>query len=257
MSRFSVKDLHVAVTGASSGIGAAIARRMATAGARVTVVARRQERLEALVGELPGESHVAVADLAQDPTGWLAASEKALGPIEVLVNNAGVQIIGDSAEVDPDAGARSLVVNLEAPLRLIRAVLPGMKMRRFGAIVNIASMAALAPTPGMLWYNASKAGLAGASEALRGELLKTSVRVLTVYPGIIPTDMGNAGLAKYASRASMNLQPQGTPEGLAERVERALAKGRPRVVYPEVYAVARWAQPLARWAMDRFTPPLA
>ncbi|MEZ4465991.1 MAG: SDR family NAD(P)-dependent oxidoreductase [bacterium] len=190
-------------------------------------------------------------------TAWLPAAEAALGPVDVLINNAGMQVIGPTAEVDVERAELSLRLNLLSPLRLTHAVLPGMLARGRGCIVDVASMAALAPTPAMTWYNASKAGLAGASEALRGELRGTGVHVVTVYPGIIETDMGKAGLAAYQKSRLLALQPRGTTEGLAARVVRAVDRRRPRVIYPAVYGMTRWLPPLTRWFMDRLTPPLA
>ena len=251
--------MHIAITGASSGLGRALAAELSEAGAAVTLVARRRNLLEEVARSLPGKSHVAAHDLGvpERAADWIAAAEAALGPIDVLVNNAGVQIVQPSETVDPDHADDLLRTNLLTPLRLIRAVLPGMLARKSGAIVNVASLAALAPTPGMTWYNASKGGLAAASESLRGELRKTGVNVVTVYPGIIDaTDMGRAGLAAYEPSAGLSLQPRGTPEGLAKLVRQAIDGRGARVIYPRVNAVARWFPGTTRWILDRFTPPL-
>ncbi len=251
--------MHVAITGASSGIGAGLARQFAAEGAKLTLVARREALLRELAGELAVEAHVAAADLG-DPTaatGWLEAAEAALGPIDVLINNAGRQIVGPTAQVDPEDGERLLRLNLHTPLRLIRAVLPAMQGRRAGSIVNVASMAALAPTAGMTYYNASKGGLAAASEALRSELRGSGVNVLTVYPGIISeTDMGAYGLSRYQPSTLLGLQPHGSCEALAYLVARAVERRSPRVIYPRVNAMARWFPTTTRFLLDRFTPPL-
>ena len=252
--------MHVVVTGASSGIGEAIARRFAAAGASgLTLVARRREHLERLAGELELPCRVEARDLAEptDHAAWLAEAEAELGPVAVLVNNAGIQVLGATAAIDVDRGEHSLRVNLFAPLRLTRAVLPGMLARGRGTIVDVASMAALAPTPGMTYYNASKAGLAAASEALRGELRGSGVHVVTVYPGIIPnTDMGQHGLAAYHESRMLDLQPTGTTEELARLIERAVRRHEPRVIYPRSNVVARWFPGTTRWVLDRFTPKL-
>lgn len=251
--------MHVIITGASAGIGAALARAFAATGAHLTLVARRRALLDTLAGALDTPTHVVAADLASPATAadWLPAAEAALGPVDVLINNAGMQVIGPTASVDIERAEASLRLNLLTPLRLTHAVLPGMIARGRGTIVDIASMAALAPTAGMTWYNASKAGLAGASEALRGELRPTGVHVVTVYPGIIPTDMGTQGLKAYRPSRMLAMQPQGTTEGLAARVVRAVAKRQPRVIYPRIYGVTRWFSPVTRWVMDRATPALA
>lgn len=255
---FAMKYQHVAITGASAGIGEAIAREMSAAGASVTLVARRRAAMERLAERLPGNAHVAVCDLSRldDAASWLTDAETALGAVDMLINNAGVQVIGPTADIDVHRGEMSLAVNLLSPLRLVRAVLPGMLARGRGAIVNIASLAALAPTAGMTYYNASKAGIAAASEALRGELQDTPIEVVTVYPGIIETDMGKAGLAAYSSGRALSLQPRGTVDVLARKVRRAVVRGEPRVIYPGVYRFARWFPGLTRLLMDRMTPPL-
>jgi short-subunit dehydrogenase len=253
-----VKDLHVVVTGASAGIGEALARAFAARGARLTLVARRRDRLDALGAGLGVPVHAVGWDLSvpERATGWLPDAVAAHGAVDVLVNNAGAQVIGPTHAIDVEAAERTLLTNLLVPLRLVHAVLPSMVERRSGTIVNVASMAALAPTPGMTWYNAGKGGLAAASEALRGELRGTGVEVLTVYPGIVPgTDMGRHGVEQYgAGTLAVRLQPTGTPEGLAEVVLRAVERRRARVIWPRANVVARHFPAATRWVMDAFTP---
>jgi len=248
--------MHIVITGASSGIGAALARAFDGEGRTLTLVARRQALLESLAEDLQARCVIVARDLSESPldTGWVDEA----GEVDVLVNNAGLQIIGPTDQVDPDDGERSLRLNLFTPLRLTRAVLPRMKARGTGAIVNIASMAALAPTLGMTYYNASKAGLAGASEALHGELRGSGVEVVTVYPGIIPeTAMAQAGEARYERSLALRLQPRGSADELARQVVRAVDIGRPRVIYPRMNAAARYFPAATRWLMDRLTPSLS
>lgn len=247
--------MHIVITGASSGIGAALARELATIpNAKLTLVARRKALLEELARSLPCEVVVVERDLSKgdaSATDWLSED------VDVLVNNAGVQVIGRTASVDVEKGEASVELNLLLPLRLTRKVLPSMLARRSGVIVDIASMAALAPTPGMTYYNASKAGLAAASEALRGELRGTGVHVVTVYPGIVQTDMADAGLAAYGSNLALRLQPRGTTAGLAAIVKHAILRKHARVVYPRSYFFVRWFGPVVRFFIDRFAPAIA
>ena len=251
--------MHIVITGASSGIGAALARELAkVSGVRLTLVARRRVLLEELAQALPVKSFVVERDLSklEGATDWLADAERENGPVDVLINNDGVQVIGRTEAIDVARGEASLHVNLLTPLRLTRAVLPGMIARGRGTVVDVASMAALAPTPGMTYYNASKAGLAAASEALRGELRGTGVDVVTVYPGIVATDMADDALAAYGTNLALRLQPRGTTAGLAAAVRHAIFRKKARVVYPRAYFFVRWFGPVVRWFVDRFAPAL-
>jgi short-subunit dehydrogenase len=248
---------HIVVTGASSGIGEAVAREFAGVGDSVTLVARRRELLEKLASELKGKTRVVAADLADSAqaTSWLPAAVAELGPVDILINNAGVQIVAPTVEVANDEARRLYEVDLLSPLALIRAVLPSMLARRSGAIVNIASLAALAPTPGMMDYNAAKGALAAASESLRGELRKSGVHVLTVYPGPVHTPMGDAGYAAYPPTLGVKLLPAGTTGVLAERIRRAVDRRQARIIYPRLYAITRYFPAVTRIALDLSTPP--
>jgi short-subunit dehydrogenase len=250
--------MHIVVTGASSGIGEAIAREYFARGARVTLVARRRDHLAKIAAAGAGRAHVVCADLA-DPDAawaWLDEAEAALGPIDVLVNNAGIQIVKHAAETDWAAAERMLRLDLLVPLRLTTLVLQRMIPRRSGTIVDIASMAALAPTPGMFFYNAAKGGLAAASEGLRAEVKRHGIHVVTVYPGPVTSELEAAGRAAFEDRATTRNVPTGTPEVLARLVADAVAKKKPRVVYPRMYGVARHFPNATRWALDALTPPL-
>lgn len=248
--------MHVAITGASSGIGEGLVREYVAAGAAVTMVARRQQRMVDLAQQVGGKTHIIVKDLNDPETAadWLDEAEATLGPIDILINNAGVQIVKPLIHTDPVAGDELLAVDLNSPLRLIRAILPRMLERNRGTIVNIASLAAIAPTPGMFYYNAAKAGFAAASEALGAELRGTQVRVLTVYPGPVTTDMANKAFAAYDGAAQAKMLPEGNTTTLARRIRRAVEKQKKRLIYPRWYIVARHFPGFTRWVMDRFSP---
>lgn len=256
--------MHVVVTGASSGIGEAIAREYLARGASVTLLARRAENLERVAAAGAGRTHVVTADLSEArfcaadeaPWDWLDASERALGPVDVLVNNAGVQICRRATETEWPEAERLLRLDLHVPLRLTALVLRRMIPRGSGAIVDIASMAALAPTPGMFFYNAAKGGLAAASEGLRAEVKKHGIHVVTVYPGPVTSELEAAGRAAFEDTATTRNVPTGSPEVLARLVADAVKKKKPRVVYPRMYGLARHFPNATRWAIDAFAPPL-
>lgn len=250
--------MHVAITGASVGIGEAMARAWAAKGASLTLIARRKEKLEALAKDLGPNVYVHELDLSLSDraTEWIAPAEKALGPIDVLVNNAGVQHVERVTDAVPEEGEKLLRLNVFTPLRIVRALLPGMIARKSGTIVDISSMCAITPLPGMYYYNASKGALAVASEGLRGELRGTGVHILTVYPGPIATDMGTTGLAKYESTWASKLSPMGTADELANLVVRGVEKKKARIVYPRSLAIALLFPRLSRWVTAISTPPL-
>jgi short-subunit dehydrogenase len=251
--------VHVVITGASSGIGEALAREYLRRGASLTLVARRRGKLEELAEGHGDRCRVVEADLTahERACDWVDAAAEALGPIDVLVNNAGVQIVGRTVETSVEDGERMLRLNVFTPMRLTKRVLPAMLARGRGTIVDIASMAAIAPTPGMFYYNASKAALAAASESLRGELRGTGVHVLTVYPGPVRTPMEATGRAAYVETAMMKLfTPTGEAHVLARKIANGVASGRARIIYPFTYGVSRHFPNLTRFFLDRFTPPL-
>lgn len=251
--------MHVVITGASSGIGAALVRELGGEGRRLTLVARRADALEALAGEVPAECLVRPADLST-PAAFTAAlddAEAAHGPVDVLINNAGVQYVEPTAGVSAERIERLLTVDLTSPLVGIGRVLPSMLARGQGTIVNVASMAGLVPTPGMAHYNAAKAGLGAASESLRVELRGTGVNVLTVYPGPVTTAMEQAARAAYVDSAGVRNVPTGDAVVLARKIHRGVERGAGRIVYPGVYGLARYARVMSQWVVDRFTPALA
>jgi short-subunit dehydrogenase len=250
--------MHVVVTGASSGIGEALVREYRRRGASVTLVARRELLEKITEGAQPGTVHIVQADLTdtEHACDWVDGAELALGPIDVLVNNAGAQIV-ESATATSWARAEAMLrLNVYAPLRLTQALLPRMIERRRGTIVDIASMAAIAPTPGMFFYNASKGALAAASEGLRGEVKRHGVHIVTVYPGPVESPLEAAGRAAYEPSLALKYTPTGKPSVLARRIANAVAAKRPRVIYPRFYALARHFPNLTRWLMDALTPPV-
>jgi len=191
---FDPNGARVLVTGASSGIGAALAEALAERGAVVGLVARRADRLSAVLDRC--RAHVDgcrmwVADLVDpvqvDRVATAALDE--LGGVDVLVNNAGMPKRRDVQALDVEAVEAVMRLNYLSPVQLTLALLPHMVERGRGVIVNMASVAALLSSPGEAAYDASKAALSTFGEAMALDLWETGVRVLNVYPGLIATEL--------------------------------------------------------------------
>ncbi|HWC97869.1 MAG TPA: SDR family oxidoreductase [Candidatus Sulfopaludibacter sp.] len=180
------------VTGASSGIGAELARLCAGDGYDLVLVARRADRLQQLAGRLAAEYSVQARILPVDlavATGPQTVFDGVAGtPIDLLINNAGFGVRGPFAELAWDKQAALLQVNLVAPIHLSRLFLPEMIRRRSGRVLNVASTAAFVPGPFMALYYASKAGLLSFSEAIANELKGTGVTATVLCPGVTQTE---------------------------------------------------------------------
>ena len=182
-----------AVTGASRGIGLAIAASLAEAGARVALVARSSADLERHAAELGGGAVAITCDVAdaRSVDAALRVLHDHLGPDapDILVNNAGYFAVAPLESTSPESFARTLGVNLAAPFLFARALVPGMKARRRGHLVTIGSVADHVPFPGNSAYAASKYGLRGLHEVLRVELRGSGVRTTLVSPGSVDTEL--------------------------------------------------------------------
>ena len=255
-SRSPRRDVgHIAITGASAGIGAGLAQAFGTDGNRLTLVARREALLDEVAASVACPTFVAPRDLS-DPeasVSWIDEAEAAHGPIDVLICNAGIQFVGDGLRVDDALTARTLQVNVQSPIRQASQVLPAMKARGRGTVVVVASVAALIHTPWMALYNASKAAVAAWFETMRVELEGTGVNVVTVYPGPVSTELERAARDKLASPATRHM-PTGTPEALGAMVRKAVRRGDARLIYPRSYAVSRHARVASQWLTNRLTP---
>ncbi len=178
------------VTGGGRGIGAAVARALTARGVRVTAFARTRAEIDRVVAE--GWAALAVpGDVRheEDVVRLLATHEARLGPVDVLVNAAGILERGLAEELSPAAFREVLDVNVVGPFLCARAVIPGMKARRRGRIVNIASISATIATAGGTAYNASKAGVLGLTRCLAEELRPHGVQCVAVSPGSTDTEM--------------------------------------------------------------------
>ena len=226
------------ITGASSGIGEATARRLARDGWKLLLVARRADRLEELASSIGGAETLA-ADLTDDnaPTRVREAVETRLGGrLNLLVNNAGANWRARFG--DPDGGwdnvERVLKVNLHAPIRLTDALLPLLRSSAPSSIVNVASVAGRVPYPRGGAYAASKFGLAGWSESLRYEEEEHGVHVGLVLPGFVATEgfPQEALVGKAATRWAVS-----TPEVVADAIVEAGPGGKPERLVPRPWAI--------------------
>ena len=179
---------RIVVTGASRGIGAELATRLAQRGARVALVARSHEAIAKLAAELGGDAYP--ADLADaraiEP---LVGAIEADGPIDVLVNNAGVDLTGSFTDLAPERIRELLAINLVAPVLMCRAVLPAMRVRNRGHIMNVSSLAGTNALPGLAPYSTSKAGLSHFTAALRAECKGTAITTTLAEIGPVESDM--------------------------------------------------------------------
>jgi uncharacterized protein len=251
---------RVLLTGASSGIGAELARELAARGDRLAIAARRRERLEALAGELDPRPVVFEADLAQRGEAARLGEDAAaaLGGVDVLVNNAGGGVGGRIATLgDRDEAREAFEVNYWSPLALIRAVLPAMLEQGHGTIVNVTSVARVNTWPGFGAYAATKGALGVATETLRLELIGTGVHVLEAIPGPVDTAVqGETRLAPGIDRM-LDRVPLGDAREMARAIVRAVDRRRAQVVYPRRAAIAIHAPSLARWDTRRVAAKVA
>lgn len=187
----TLEDKVAIITGGSEGVGAATARALAAEGAKLMLVARRPGPLEARAAELKALTAVSTCPMdVSDPQACAALFEKAvaeLGGCDILINNAGAHARGRVEDVDAEALARIIRVNLEAPVLLTRLALPHLRAAGGGAIINVGSLAGRTPLPGSAAYGASKAGLRSFTHALADELHGSGIRVGLVAPGPIDT----------------------------------------------------------------------
>ena len=214
----NVAGKKVLLTGATGGLGHAIARRLAAAGAHVVLSGRRGDVLVALAGEIGAE--VAPADLS-DAAAVRELAEKH-GDIDILVANAGLPASGRLSTYTPDQIERALVVNLHAPIMLAHMITPGMMERGSGHIVFMSSLSGKTSTAGSSIYNATKFGLRGFANALRAELHGTGVGVSTIFPGFI-RDAGMFADAKVKLPFGVGTK---TPEHVAAATLRAIERNR-------------------------------
>jgi len=190
---FDLAGRTALVTGASGGIGEAIARQLHAQGAGVILAGRRREALDALAATLGERVRIEVAELADaEAAERLVSGAEADGGLDVLINNAGLTRDNLAVRMKDEDWQTVLEVNLSAGFRLIRGALRGMMRRRWGRIVNVTSIVALTGNPGQANYAAAKAGMIGMTKSLAAEVASRGITVNCVAPGIIRTPMTEA-----------------------------------------------------------------
>jgi short-subunit dehydrogenase len=214
----------VLVTGATGGLGRAIAAELAGRGATLVLSSRKPEELDELALSLPGEGHRRiVADLAEPGAAERVAAEA--GPVDALVANAGLGATGKIDEFSSEQVQKVLRVNLEAPMLTARALVPAMREAGAGHLVFVSSLAGKAATATTALYSSTKAGLRAFAISLRQDLARDGVGVSVICPGFVR----EAGMFHESGRKPpMNLGTT-TPEAVAKAVARAIERNRPEI----------------------------
>jgi len=232
-----IEGKRAIVTGASSGIGRAVALELARHGAVLTLAGRRHDRLEAVAREaaqlFPSSPVPVVAPCDVTDAGQVRAliggAIERFGDVDILLNNAGVSVFGLAERTTPRDYQDVMAVNFYGALATMREVLPFMLRRGSGLIVNVATAAALYGVPYLAAYGASKAALVAMSQSYRAELAGTGIGVMLVYPGYTQTEIFN--VEKRVGGARRPPGPYATPESVAKAIARGIRSGR-RDVFP-------------------------
>jgi len=255
------KDKIAIVTGASSGIGAATAKRLAREGMQVILVARRQNRLETLakeIGQAGGKAYAIAADLRReaDRERVFDEVESRFGTVDVLVNNAGLGWYGYGDEMSWKTAWEMLQVNVEAVVQLSLSFLPHMRKRNSGYIINIGSISGSIPSQGIALYGATKSFLDNFTTALYRELSGTQVHVSIVRAGPVRTEFGETALKQERGGHVPTEKIGVSAEVVAGQIWRLLRRPR-RVAYvPGWMRIVPWAELAFGWIIDRVGPLL-
>ena len=216
---FDLSGKAALVTGASGGIGGAVARMLHGAGAKVLLAGTKADRLAALKDALGARAAVATADLADPAAGdaLVKAAEEHFGQLDILVNNAGLTKDGLAMRMKDEDWAKVIEVDLTAGFRLARAALRGMMKRRWGRIVGIGSVVGATGNPGQVNYAAAKAGMVGMTKALAAEVASRGITVNCVAPGFIATAMTEVLSEEQKGRlgSAIPMGRPGTPDEVA------------------------------------------
>jgi short-subunit dehydrogenase len=255
------KDKIAVVTGASSGIGAATARRLAREGMQVVLVARRLDRLEELAGEIRqggGQAYTIAADLMQESDRSRVFQEvtERNGEVDILVNNAGLGWYGYGSDMSWRTAWEMLQVNVEAVVQLSLSFLPGMRRRGAGHIINVGSISGSIPSQGIALYGATKSFLDNFTTALYRELTGTHVHISVVRAGAVRTEFGEVALSKENGGHVPTEHVGVTADYVAWQIWKLMLRPQ-RVIYvPGWLQVVPWAELTFGWIIDRVGPLL-
>lgn len=216
---FDLTGKTALVTGATGGIGEAIAKALHEAGATVAISGRNEQKLQDLSNQLKERAHILPADLSEDGAAadLIKRAEEAMGQIDILVNNAGLTRDGLSMRMKDEDWQEVINVNMTSTFKLAQAAQRGMMKRRHGRIVNIASVVGVTGNPGQCNYVASKAGMIGWSKAMAAEVASRGITINCVAPGFIATAMTDALNDEQKAKINANIPAakMGSPEDIA------------------------------------------
>lgn len=231
--RRELRGRRILLTGASSGIGRALARQLAQEGARLALVSRNEEKLKELATGLSLASDVVIlpADLRreEDRVRLIQEANRQLGGIDVLINNAGIGSWAHFADSTEEIMREIMEVNYFAPAELIRLAIPVLVNGEQPAVVNVASMCGRKGMPAWSEYSASKHALVGLTEALRGELARFDIDILLILPGLTKSELSN-NLLKSEGRYPIDYSKAMAPEDVAQTIVWAMRKNKTETV---------------------------
>jgi uncharacterized protein len=251
------KDKIAVITGASSGIGEAVARKLAVQGLQVVLAARRRERLETLAKQIHasgGTARILIADLRREADRVHLFEEA--GTADVLVNNAGLGWYGYGDEMTWKTAQEMLQVNVEAVVRLSLGFLSRMRQRNVGHIINIGSISGSLPSQGIALYGATKSFMDNFATALHRELTGTRVHVSVARVGPVRTEFGEAALL-HKNGLHLPTEKVGvSAEKVAERIWGLIQRPRRLIYIPDYLRLVPWLELSFGWIIDRMGPLL-
>jgi uncharacterized protein len=255
------KNKVAVVTGASSGIGAATAKKLAHEGIHVVLVARRLDKLEELLAQIRktgGQAHIIQADLVKEAERSRIFREvyDRFGNVDILVNNAGLGWYGYGTDMSWKTALEMLQVNVEAVVQLTIGFLGRMRQQKAGHIINIGSISGSIPSQGIALYGATKSFLDNFTTALYRELTGTGVKVSVVRAGAVRTEFGDTALLQENGGHVPTEHVGVSADYVAWRIWKLLMRPQ-RVIYiPDWLRIVPWAELIFGWIIDRIGPLL-